>query len=90
MATVTRTIKDAAKKNLLLIGTNSVRRAALAGRLQAAYTASNCPQRTLEEFSRFASHGLFSLEKVDENSIRLGEICGKPFTVLVIGITKDA
>ena len=88
MAMVARVIKAAAQKQQLLIGTNSVRRAARTGQLHSAYAASNCPQRTLDEFTRFAAGGLFSLETIPENSIRLGEMCGKPFTVLVIGIAK--
>ncbi len=79
-------IRDAARKKRLLIGTNSVIRAASAGHLHAVYLASNCPPRTRESLVRLSES--LSIQELGENSTRLGEICGKPFLVLAVGIKK--
>jgi len=82
------TIKNALKEGKAVLGWSAVERSAKRGDVGTIIYSSNCPGSTIKSiqyYSRVA--GTESLE-FSGNSTRLGQICGKPFNVTVIGIKK--
>ena len=81
-------IKEAMKEKKLLIGSNSVIRAMKKGGLQVVICASNLPAERKKELEKHASALDIVIKDFGNNSANLGEACGKPFNILLIGIKK--
>jgi ribosomal protein L30E len=81
-------IKDAIKEDRLLIGSNSVFREMKKGRLQSVICSSNLPTPCKKDLNHYSSVTGIKIEEFGENSAKLGETCGKPFNILLIGIKK--
>jgi ribosomal protein L30E len=85
MTDSTKEIKEAHDAGKLLIGSRSVEKAMRSGKVKAVIYASNCPESVRKMTS---SAGKAGSSEFSGDSVRLGETCGKPFTVLVVGIKK--
>ncbi len=81
-------IKEALKAKKVVIGSNSVLRNLRVGGLKSIIHASNFPQERLIDLERYGKMSGTELNKFTGTSIELGEICGKPFNVLVVGVKK--
>lgn len=79
-------IKDAEKQGRLLIGSNRVVREMKKGRLIAVIYASNLPEALARDINHYASVSGVEMKGFAGDSIKLGETCGKPFGILLIGI----
>lgn len=79
-------IKDAAKKKKLLIGSRGVLRAARAGSITSLIYARNTPSSTVDDIQHYAGISGIETHKYPGNSMQLGEVAGKPFSVLLLGI----
>ena len=88
MANINKEIKDALGTGKVLIGSRSVSKAAKKGALAAIVFATNCPESRRKDLENYASTGGFELTAFDGDATRLGEVCGKPFNVLMLGIRK--
>lgn len=86
MTDVTKMIKDAHDAGKLLIGSRSVARGIKAGKLAQVVVASNCPESIRK--SLITPKSKAEVLEMNTDSVRLGETCGKPFTVLMVGIKK--
>jgi large subunit ribosomal protein L30e len=80
-------IRESQNNGKLLIGSRSVMKSIRAGKVTHVIFASNCPEAKKKLIEVQAKPKAESLN-FGEDSIRLGETCGKPFTVLVVGIKK--
>lgn len=90
-ATEARMHKDIAeliKKGKTVLGSRSVIRQAKGSNLSAVYMASNCPEEMKKQLAVYAALGNFTIHRLEANSVVLGEICGKPFTTLALGVRK--
>ena len=83
-----KTIKGALKEGKLLIGRNSVIRALKTGTIESVFYASNCPADFRRELEYSAGVSKVQVQKYGENSARLGQLCGKPFGIIMLGIKK--
>lgn len=81
-------IAKALKEGKLLIGSRSVLKGIKAGSVKEVFYAKNCPQGTLKDLEHYSEAAKMEVKEFPENSIRLGEICGKPFSVLLVGVKK--
>ncbi len=81
-------IKEAIKSKKIFIGTRSVLRGIKQGKVKAVFYASNCPENKVKDLNRYASLSDIKIEKFKGSSAELGEYCGKPFSILMIGIGK--
>ena len=81
-------ISDAAKEGSLLIGSNTVFKSLKKGRIKSVIAAKNLPESRKAELDQHASVSGISVESYEGDSSKLGEACGKPFNVLVVGIKK--
>lgn len=87
---IRKKINEAKKEKRLLIGTKSVKKAIKGGKIAAVIYASNCPESIERELSYYSKISKAEVEKSSHNSAKLGEICGKPFSILVLGIAKQS
>ena len=81
-------IKEAMKAGKLLIGSNCVFRDIKKGSLEALICASNLPEASKNGIDSQASVSGFEVKEFGADSVKLGEACGTPFNVLLIGIKK--
>jgi large subunit ribosomal protein L30e len=83
-----KTITDAIKESKLLMGRRSVFRSMSNRELNLIIRASNCPDDVKRDLDRYSEISGIRLEDFKGNSSQLGEMCGKPFSILVVGIRK--
>jgi len=86
--TVEKEVKDALKAKKVLLGTNSVIRGVKTGSVKTVIKASNSPENIMGDLSYYSKIGNISIENFNGNSKQLGELCGKPFNILLVGLKK--
>ncbi len=79
-------IKEALKAKKLVMGSNSVIRGVKTGHIKTVVHASNFPENSMADLKHYKQLGGITLEKFDGTSKQLGELCGKPFNILVVGL----
>ena len=87
--TVEKDVKDALKAGRLLMGTRSVVTGIKSGKVSEIVVASNCPEGTRKDISHYTSAHKVEVNEFKGDSVRLGEVCGKPFNILLLGIKKQ-
>jgi large subunit ribosomal protein L30e len=83
-----KVIKDALKAGKVQIGKGTVLRMLKRGSLLSVFHASNCPDPLIRDLHYYAKIGKADLLKFKGNSASLGQLCGKPFGITVLGIEK--
>jgi ribosomal protein L30E len=81
-------IKKAREDNKLVVGTRTVMKGIKNGNIQSVFYASNCPDETVKDLEHYKKASKVSAEEIKGDSVKLGQTCGKPFTVLMVGIKK--
>ncbi len=87
--TVKEKIRTALKERKLIIGSRSVIKDVKLGRIDTVIYASNLPESKKRDLKYYSNIAGFSLQRFDGNSAELGELCGKPFSILMVGIIKQ-
>ena len=83
-----KVIKEALKEKKVLLGKNSTVKALKKGGLKSVFLANNCPKDILKEMEYYSKISKTELEEFGDSSPKLGQLCGKPFSITVIGIKK--
>ena len=86
--TVTQEIKSAIKEKKLVMGSRVVFKGVKIGRIDTVFYASNCPENVRKDLDHYAKLSKIKIEKFEGNANQLGEICGKPFNILMVGVMK--
>jgi large subunit ribosomal protein L30e len=81
-------LKEAMKAGKLLIGRRSVLRALKSGSLSAVLLPSNCPADIARDIEYYKKVSSTEVVEFGGNSAQLGEACGKPFKIAIVGIEK--
>ena len=81
-------VKKALKDKKTLLGSKSTMKAAKNGKIKTIVYAKNVPKNTLADVKSFEGKSSFDIKEFSGNSLDLGELCGKPFGVLLLGIKK--
>ena len=81
-------IKNAIKSGKLLIGCNSVFKGIKKGGLESLIYASNLPEARKSDLGSQAKVAGIETREFGGDSANLGEACGKPFNILIVGIRK--
>ncbi|MEM7816111.1 MAG: ribosomal L7Ae/L30e/S12e/Gadd45 family protein [Candidatus Aenigmatarchaeota archaeon] len=81
-------IKEAEKEKKLVIGSRTVIKGIKRGIIHSVIYASNCPETIRKDLEYYAKNLFISIRQFEGNSLQLGEACGKPFSVLLVGIKK--
>ncbi len=86
--TLEKDIKQAVSDRKVMIGSRGVLRAFRAGKLSSVIYAKNTPAGTLNDIRHYSGILGIKPQEYDGNSMQLGELAGKPFSVILLGITK--
>jgi large subunit ribosomal protein L30e len=81
-------IKEALKEGRVLLGRDSSVRLLKAGKLKSVFFATNCAPETRKELEYYGKVGKVELKGFKGTSAQLGQLCGKPFNVTILGIKK--
>jgi large subunit ribosomal protein L30e len=81
-------IQKALKEKKALLGSRSVLSAARVGKIESLVYARNTPESMISDIRHFSNVSGIKMHEFEGNSLELGELCGKPFSVLLLGITK--
>ncbi|MBU0898834.1 MAG: ribosomal L7Ae/L30e/S12e/Gadd45 family protein [Nanoarchaeota archaeon] len=81
-------IKDAIKEKKIVIGSKSVIKNVKNNLLNSVFYAENCNEDLLAQLKHYSKISGVEIKKFDGTSENLGELCAKPFNILVIGIKK--
>lgn len=81
-------IKSALSSGNVIVGTNTVLRDLKTGTINTAFFASNCPDSLKNSLQHYARVSDLKIKEFEADSARLGEVCGKPFNILVVGIKR--
>ena len=81
-------IKSALEEGRVVIGTRTVMKALKTGKVKSVLYASNCPKETVKDLEHYVKASGIKAEEFKGDSSKLGQTCGKPFTVLLVGITN--
>ena len=82
-------VNDALKQGRLVIGKGKVIRMMKLGTLESVIHAANCPPKLLEELGYYSRISKIELHGFGSNSASLGQLCGKPFSIIVLGVKKQ-
>jgi len=88
MTTTNRDINEYIKAKKLVIGSKIVLKGAKRGDLQKVVRANNCPETINRDLKHYAKLSKLEIEDFNGDSKQLGEMCGKPFNILMIGVKK--
>jgi len=83
-----RDIAGYVKSKKIVIGSREVVKNVKKGNLIKIIKATNCPEETNKDLERYAKMSSFEIEEFEGDSKKLGEMCGKPFNVLLLGVKK--
>lgn len=86
--TMASEVKAAAKAKKLVFGSKSVVKSVKNGGAASVIYASNLPGSVLRDLNHYSNAGGVSIKPFEGNSMELGELLGKPFPVLMLGIKK--
>jgi len=81
-------IKNAIKKNKLIIGTEKTLKSLKLGKLSKVFLSKNCPDQIVDDINHYAKMSKTMVVKVDVNNDELGIICKKPFLISVLSVKK--
>ena len=81
-------IKEAMKAGKMVIGRNTVVSMLKSGSLESVVRASNYSPGKLKELEYYSKISKIDIQIFGGTSARLGQLCGKPFNIAVLGIKK--
>ncbi|MFH1445407.1 MAG: ribosomal L7Ae/L30e/S12e/Gadd45 family protein [Nanoarchaeota archaeon] len=81
-------IKNAIKEKKIEIGSKSVINGLKNSLLATVFYADNCPETVLNQLNHYSKVSNIAIKKFNGNSEVLGELCAKPFNILMVGIKK--
>lgn len=88
MADIKEDIREAMKKKRIVIGTRSVLKGLKMGEFNLVVYASNIPEKFKGDLEYYARISGIEVKGFKEDSAKLGELCGKLFLILTVGIKK--
>jgi ribosomal protein L30E len=83
-----KAIEMALKDGKTVTGRNAAVRALKLGSLQSVFYSSNCPPDFVRELDYYGKLSKAEVLKFDGDSAKLGQACGKPFKIVILGIEK--
>jgi ribosomal protein L30E len=81
-------LRDAIKENRAVLGMKSVIRGIKSGKVATVIHASNTPGSAIRDLNHYTAASGLAVKSFEGNSHQLGETCGKPFSIIMVGIRK--
>jgi large subunit ribosomal protein L30e len=85
---IEKEVRNALKEKRIVIGSRSVIRGIRNRAFSGVFFADNCPEGTRKDLTRYGELAGTEVSPFNGNSAQLGQLCGKPFNILLIGIKK--
>ncbi len=82
-------IKKLLKTKKLILGSERTIKGLKTGKIFKVVYSLNCPQDIKSDIEQYCSIGNIDAVRLDIENDELGIICKKPFSISVIGITKE-
>lgn len=73
----------------VVFGSERSKKLALTGGCKALVLSSNCPLPVKQDIEHYCSLSKIPVIRFDGNGIKLGTVCGKPFTIAALGIVEE-
>ncbi len=86
MTDLTKLIKKKVKEGDIILGYNRVIKAIKTKRLQTIVYANNFPKERLKIVKHNARISKIEVKEYPKDSVELGLVCGKPFTISILAI----
>ncbi len=83
-----KTVRNAVDADNVILGTEETLSAVLNGKLKFVVVASNCDAESREDLKHYTKLSGIELHEFEGTSVELGEVCGKPFVVSMMGIIE--
>lgn len=84
--TIDDEIENALKEGSLVMGRKNVMGCLKSGELKSVILSANCASALAEIMGHYGKNLGIDVKEFPGDSRRLGEVCGKPFNVMVLGI----
>ncbi len=84
-----RELLNALKTGKVVLGTRKTMKLLKLGRVKAVVVAANAPPEIKQDVMYYASLGNIPVFVYPGTSLELGAACGKPFTVMMLGIIDE-
>jgi len=81
-------IKEAQKQGKLVLGSRTVFKGIKGGIVTDVFHTTNIPEALLKDLNYYAKVSKIAVNRFNGNSAQLGELCGKPFKILLAAIKK--
>lgn len=89
MIDVQREIRRVVDTGKAIIGTERTEKAIFGGKMKLVILSDNCPKDIKREINYKSKLGKVPTHIVDLSSMKLGEICGKPFPIAVLSVIEQ-
>ena len=86
---VHKEIRRAVDTGKVVFGSKSGLKTAATGNAKSIIYAANTPESTKQKIEKYAGNSNILVFQSDKNGMELGEICGKPFVILVMSILDE-
>ena len=81
-------VREALKQGKLVIGKEKVLGMMKHGSLESVIYAANTPKIIIKDIGYYGKISKIELHESTMNSASLGQLCGKPFGIIVLGVKK--
>lgn len=81
-------IKDLLKTDKLIVGKDRTVKALKEGTVEKVFLAKNCDDSTTADINHYASMNNVEVVVLELPNDELGDMCKKPFSIAVMGVTK--
>ncbi len=85
---IDKEIKEGMKEKKLVIGSRNVIKGIKSDNVKYVILPTNCKEDVMNELNYYNKNFKVEIKKFKGNSRQLGELCGKPFNVMLLGIKK--
>jgi len=86
--TIESEIRAAVGSKKAILGYRQALKRAKRGEVKKIVVASSCPEQMRSELDAAAAQGKIDVARFEGDSAELGSLCGKPFKIAVIAISK--
>ncbi len=86
--TIEKEIKEAMKEKKLVIGSEKVIEGIKHSSIKYVIVPVNCSDDMLGDLAYYVKNFGVERKSFEGNSRQLGEICGKPFNIMLLGVKK--
>jgi large subunit ribosomal protein L30e len=79
-------VRSAVDSNNVVLGTKETLKKIMVGKVKFVVVASNCEKSSREDLDRYSKMSGTEVKEFEGSSVELGEVCGKPYVVSMLGI----